>query len=145
MIVAWETLAWYNRKSVQICGFKSVIHEPPTIIYGLLDNAFWNTSFISLKCFQWGRNVFREGCWDGSKSHGMRKSHVPAYASDFEMAQNSNHSFFLLFLLELLITCFLPKWLTFLARKFWDGSKFEKKLNWGQNDSLIISKWPFIL
>ena len=46
MIVAWTTLALYNRKSVQICGFISVIHEPPIFIYGLLDNAFCNTGFI---------------------------------------------------------------------------------------------------
>ena len=46
MIVAWTTLALFNRKSVQICGFISVIHEPPIFIYGLLDNAFCNTGFI---------------------------------------------------------------------------------------------------
>ena len=30
---------------------------------------------------------------------------MPAYAFDFEMAQNSNHSFFSYFWLEILITC----------------------------------------
>ena len=61
MIVAWETSAWYNRKSAEICGFKSVIHEPPAFIYGLLDNAFCITSFILIirfKFCQWGSYDF---------------------------------------------------------------------------------------
>ena len=48
-----------------------------------------------------------------------------AYAYDFEMAQNSNHSFSLYFLLEILTTCFFSKVAHFLAWKCWDGSKFE--------------------
>ena len=58
-------------------------------------------------CFFWGQNrklvrrIFKiaqkaiEGC----------PCHMIAYAFDFELAQNSNHSAFLIFLIEISITC----------------------------------------
>ena len=50
---------------------------------------------------------------------------MSVYASDFEIARNSSHSFLLYFLLEILITCFLPKLLTFLL----ENSKISQKSN----------------
>jgi len=46
---------------------------------------------------------------------------MPAHACDFEMAQNSNHSFFSYFLLEILITCLLAEVTHFFS---------SKKLRW---------------
>ena len=36
--------------------------------------------------------ILRGGWWDGSKSHRWRQCHVPAFAFDFEVAQNSKRN-----------------------------------------------------
>ena len=65
----------------------------------------------SSNCFMYGEatshdyGVVREVFWDGSKRHRRMSCHMIAYACDFEMAQSSNYSVSLQFLLEILITC----------------------------------------
>ena len=56
------------------------------------------------------------------------------YASDFEMAQNSNHSFFQKFLLEILVTCFFTEKAHFFSSKMLRWHKIRKKMNSGKND-----------
>ena len=58
--------------------------------------------------------LIREGWWDGPLSHRRRQWHVSPLIFPLFSPRNINH---------------MPKKLTFLARKFWDGSKFEEKLN----------------
>ena len=80
--------------------------------------------------------MIREGWWDGSKSDRRRQWHVPAYASDFEMTQNSNHLFFLYLLLEILITCLFAEVAHFFELENVEMAQNSKR-NWirGKNDS----------
>ena len=92
------------------------------------DSSFYE--FCNFSCINWeiAKLAIWGEWWDGSNSHRWRQCHMPAYAFDFEMAQNSKHLFFSYFLLEILIT-FGRNGSLVIARKNWDGSKFEEKFN----------------
>ena len=63
-------------------------------------------------------------------------SHVKSYAFDFEVAQNSNYSFFSNFFLEILITCLLAGVAHFFQLENIEVAQNSKRnLIRGKNDS----------
>ena len=83
---------------------------------------------------------FQYGGWgDGSTSHRIRQSHVPVYESDFEMTQNSNHSFFFLFLLGILITCFFAEVAHFFQLENSEIAQNRKGIEFGAKMVRILS------
>ena len=71
--------------------------------------------------------VIREGWWDGSKCHRRRQWNVPVYAFYFEIARNSNHSFFLYFHLEILKLAFLAEVAHFFSSKILRWLKIRRE------------------
>ena len=64
---------------------------------------------------------------------------MPAFAFDFEVAQNSNNSFFSDFFLEILITCLLAEVAHFFSSKILKWLKIRREIEFEAKMNRILS------